>query len=61
MSATWTRESLSSGSSMIPGTSVMEIRHSAPIAPEICAAMVSALMLYTFPSASQPTLLTTGI
>ena len=45
MSATGIRLAGSAGSSMMPAISVMEMRHSAPMAPEMCAAMVSALML----------------
>ena len=39
----------------------MEIRLSAPSSPAILAAAVSALMLYTFPSPSHPTVDTTGM
>ena len=63
-SARVTREMRVSESSRFcrrPGTSVMQIMVSAPSAAAMRAAAVSALMLYTFCSASKPTVDTTGM
>ena len=57
----WMSEEGSSLSLSIPSMSVMEISASALSLPAILAAAVSALILYTLPSSSYPTVAITGI